>query len=155
MSTTAGGYIDVNNIQQAEPGAQVPVGLTVQAYAGPATGTINGIAINSLYLAFLPQTPDFSWDGLDAYFSGNAESLLQDNPDLLPATINPSLTGTTLSPSLQRLASGLFLGTIHNSPQGVTTTVNSITSFELRVPAPSPAAVFALIGTCTIRRRRR
>lgn len=155
VSTAAGGYIDVNNIQQAEPGSQVPDGLTVQAYAGPASGTINGIAIDTLYLAFLPQAPNFSWSGLDSYLGGNAESLLQVNPNLLPTTIDPTLTGTTLNPSVEWLASSLFLGTIHRSPQGVTTTVNTISSFELRVPAPSSGAVLAFIGCGSIRRRRR
>lgn len=155
VSTASGGYIDVNNIQQAEPGSQVPAGLTVQAYAGPASGTINGITISTLYLAFLPQTSNFSWDDLDSYFGGNAETLLQNNPGLLPASIDPSLTGTTLSPSIEWLASSLFLGSIHSSPQGVTTTVNSITSFELRpVPSPSAAVILALAGASRVRRRR-
>lgn len=154
VSTNPGGSIDVNNIQQAEPGSQVPVGLSVQAWAGAASGTINTIAIDSLYLAFLPQNPNFNWDGLDTYFGGNAENLLQANPGLLPTTIDPSLTGTLLSPSIEYLASSLFLGTVHHSSQGVTTTVNTISSFRPHIPSPSTLTAFAVIGTALIRRRR-
>ncbi|HLO42656.1 MAG TPA: hypothetical protein VK176_16655 [Phycisphaerales bacterium] len=155
VTTAAGGYVDVNNIQQAEPGSQVPDGLTAQIYAGPASGTINGIAISTLYLAFLPIQPSFSWDGLDSYLGGNAESMLQDNPGLLPSNIDPALTGTELDSNIALLAPSVFLGTIHHSSQGTTTTVNSITSFELRVPSPSAALPLATLSAVCLRRRRR
>lgn len=149
-----GGYIDVNNMQQVEPGSQVPAGLTVQAWAGNSSGTINGQSIWYMYLAFLPVEPSFSWGPLDSFLGGNAESMLQANPGLLPRSIDPALTGTTLSPSISTLSSSLFLGTIHTNSQGTTTTVNSITSFELRVPAPSAASALAFAGFATMRRRR-
>lgn len=77
-----------NNIQQAENGAQVPAGLSLQAYGSGVSGTINGQPISGMYLAFLPLPPSFSWDALDAYFDGNAEQLLQVNPALLPRNID-------------------------------------------------------------------
>jgi hypothetical protein len=135
VTSSPTGSIDVNNIQQAEPGAQVPFGLSVQAWAGPSTGTINGLEVRSLYLAFLPIEPDFRWDRLDDYFGGNAEAILQDDPGRLPIGIDPVLTGTTLNPSIEALSSGLFLGTVHGS----TTTVNMITSFQRVVGHPCPA----------------
>jgi hypothetical protein len=108
-----------------------------------------------MYLAFLPVNPNFSWQGLDDYFHGNAESMLQANPNLLPHNIDPALTGTTLSPSIQRLSSSLFLGTIHTTAQGTTTTVNTINSFQLRVPAPGTAVCVIAAGCgATLRRRR-
>ncbi len=126
------GYIHNNNIQQAEPGAQVPPGQSLQAYSSGVSGTINGLQITGLYLAFLPVTPNFSWDALDEYFNGNAEALLQANPSLLPGSIDPALTGTALPADLLTVfTGGLFLGTFH----GNTTTVNSIMSFTLRGPA--------------------
>lgn len=154
VTCTPGGSIDVNNMQQVEPGSQVPQGLTVQAWAGNSSGTINGQSIWYLYLAFLPMDPGFSWGPLDSFFGGNAESMLQANPGLLPPGIDPTLTGTRLSPSIEMLSSSLFLGTIHTNSQGTTTTVNSITSFELRVPAPGMASVLAMSGVLVIRRRR-
>jgi len=146
VTCTPGGYIDVNNMQQVEPGSQVPAGLTVQAWAGNSAGTINNLSIHYMYLAFLPVNPNFSWQGLDSFFNGNAESMLQANPNLLPHNIDPALTGTTLSPSIQRLASSLFLGTIHTTAQGTTTTVNTINSFQLRVPSPGTAMCLGLLG---------
>lgn len=154
VSTSAGGNIDVNNTIEAPPGAQVPAGLSVQAWAGSASGTINGQAIDMLYLAFLPVQPNFSWYDLDIFFNGNAETILQTTPGALPTDINTAWTGTTLSPSIEMLASSLFLGTIHTSSQGVTTTVNNITSFQLRVPTPGSALVLGFAGLVGTRRRR-
>lgn len=151
---TPGGNIDVNNMQQVEPGSQVPAGLTVQAWAGNSSGTINGQSIWYMYLAFLPVDPNFSWQGLNSFFGGNAESMLHANPALLPPGIDPMLTGTRLNPSIEAVSSNLFLGTIHTNSQGTTTTVNSITSFHLRVPTPGAASVLAMSGVLAIRRRR-
>ncbi len=141
------GLIQINNIQQAEAGAQVPAGLSLQSWQSSATGTINGLAVFNLYLAFLPVDPAFSWDPLDAYFGGNAETLLQGNPALLPASIDPGLTGTALPLQvLDRFTGGVFLGTNH----GLTNTVNSAGNFALLsvvpvpVPEPAPAALLAL-----------
>lgn len=125
------GTIDVSNIQQSEPGASLPAGSSLQAYTTGTTGTINGTPITFIYLGFLPVTPNFTWDGLDAYFDGNAESILGDNPGLLPPGIDPNLTGSALPPEiLATFNAGVFLGTVHGS----TTTLNGITSFHLAVP---------------------
>jgi PEP-CTERM motif len=133
--SASAGTLQVNNIQQAENGSQVPAGLSLQAWTGGADGTINGLRVFNLYLAFLPVTPAFSWDALDAHFDGNAEQLLQANPGLLPAGIDPLLTGTALPAVLtDTFSSGLFLGTNH----GWTNTVNQVDSFTLRVAAPVP-----------------
>lgn len=152
------GWLQLNNIQQAEAGAQVPAGLSLQAWTSGASGTINGLSVFNLYLAFLPVTPAFSWDALDAHLGGNAEQLLQANPGLLPAGIDPQLTGTALPAVLSdTFSSGLFLGTNH----GLTNTVNQIDSFTLRVAAPVPEPgnlVLMLAGglavAAALRRRR-
>lgn len=129
------GTLQLNNIQQAENGAQVPAGLSLQAWTSGAQGTINGLSVFNLYLAFLPVTPVFNWDALDAHFGGNAEQLLSDNPSLLPSDIDPVLTGTNLPPLLtDSFVNGLFLGTNH----GLTNTVNQVDSFRLREAAPVP-----------------
>ncbi len=129
------GTMHINNIQQAEGGAQVPAGESLQAYSGGVSGTINGQVISGLYLAFLPQAAAFNWDPLDAFMGGNAESMLQDNPALLPPAIDPVLTGTALPPDvLEVFSAGVFLGTSY----GLSTSVNSITSFQLRGPACDP-----------------
>ncbi len=146
------GYIDNNNTQQAEPGSQVPLGLSLQAYSSGVSGTINGLPIWGMYLAFLPVTPNFSWDGLDNYFGGNAETMLQSNPSLLPGTIDPTLTGTAMPADLSAVfTDGLFLGTMHAS----TTTVNTITWFEPRVPAPATWVAMSMPLALGARRRRR
>ncbi|MFO0962191.1 MAG: hypothetical protein U0625_04725 [Phycisphaerales bacterium] len=142
-SVSAGpGSIDFNNLQQSEPGASLPAGRSMQAYAGGAAGTINGNAITFLYLAFLPVEPNFNWDGLDAFFDGNAESILQSNPGALPPSIDPTLTGTQLTGDLiTPFPDGLFLGTVH----GVTTTVNTVNWFHLHTaPAPGALAIFGV-----------
>lgn len=145
------GYIANNNIQQAENGAQVPAGQSLQAYSSGAAGTINGLEIRYLYLAFLPVDPNFSWDALDGYFNGNAETMLANNPALLPGSIDPTLTGTALPADLLSVFSGgLFLGTVH----GNTTTVNTITSFTLHVPSPSAGLALLLPVALGARRRR-
>lgn len=124
------GTIDVSNIQQSEPGASLPAGSSLQAYTTGTTGTINGIPISFIYLGFLPVTPNFTWDALDAYFNGNAETILGDSPGLLPPGIDPDLTGTALPPEiLEAFDGGLFLGTVHGS----TTTLNWISSFHVAV----------------------
>lgn len=150
--TSGPGTMDVNNIQQAENGSQIPVGFSVQAWTSGTTGTINGQVMTNMYLAFLPVTPNFSWDGLDDYFNGNAENMLQSNPALLPTNIDPALTGTALPANvLDVCTGGLFLGTNH----ALTNTVNSITTFELRqVPTPGAAALALCAATLTLRRRR-
>ncbi len=129
------GLMHLNNIQQAENGAQVPQGLSLQAYSSGISGTINGQVITGFYLAFLPLAGAFNWDPLDSYFGGNAESMLQSNPNLLPPTIDPDLTGTALPPDvLQVFSAGVFLGTSY----GLSTSVNTITSFQLRGPGCDP-----------------
>ena len=130
------GYLQVNNIQQAEIGSPLPADLSMQVWTGGAGGTINGLSVFNLYLAFLPVSPHFSWDGLDAHFAGNAEKLLGDNPALLPADIDPLLTGTALPEHLtDTFVNGLFLGTNH----GLTNTVNPVYTFtEVSTPVPEP-----------------
>ncbi len=124
------GRIEVNNIEQAEAGAPLPEGLTLQAYPDSTAGTIDGVVIRHMYLAFLPVVSNFSWDALDAYFNGNAEDILQNDPSALPADIDPVLTGSALPGELLTVFDGgLFLGTVY----GTTTIVNTIWTFE-RVP---------------------
>ena len=155
-----GGWLDINNIQQAETGAPVPTGLTLQVWTSGASGSINGLAITNLYLAFLPVAPAFSWDGLDTTLGGNAEQLLGDTPSLLPANIDPAMTGTAIPEVLPAtFINGLFLGTNH----GLTNTVNTVYSFsEQTAPVPEPpTAMLLALGTLSLgmarraRRRRR
>jgi hypothetical protein len=135
--TAGSGVLQINNIQQAEPGSQVPLDLTLQSWQSVATGTINGLSVFNMYLAFLPVAPGFSWDALDGYFGGNSEAMLQANPSLLPSGINPQFTGTAL-PTLvpDRFTGGVFLGTNH----ALTNTVNTAGNFTLlsAVPLPVP-----------------
>ncbi len=150
---TAGvGTMQVNNIQQAEPGSQVPKDLSLQCWTSGSSGTINGNFIHNMYLAFLPVEPNFSWDPLDTYFRGNAEAILQANPAALPPDIDPTLTGSALPVEiLGTFTGGLFLGTNH----ALTNTVNTIDSFVLRpVPSPSTAMIIALLPVLAPRRRR-
>ena len=154
------GQIQINNIQQAEAGAQVPQGLSLQSWQSAATGTINGQSVFNMYLAFLPIDPNFSWDALDDYFSGNAEALLQANPALLPTGIDPALTGTALPLFVPDLfTGGVFLGTNH----ALTNTVNTAGNFTLLsvvpLPVPEPAAAslfwLGLAGLAVAASRRR
>lgn len=139
----AAGAIDINNIQQAEIGTQVPADLSLQAWTWGAQGTINGLEIFNIYLAFSPVAPNFSWDPLDAYFETNAENLLRDNPALLPAYIDPLLTGTAMPRSLiGTFNAGVFLGTNH----GLTNTVNRIDSFTLRAAVPESGTWALMLG---------
>lgn len=129
------GRIDVNNIQQAEAGAPLPVGLSLQALPLTTTGSIDGVPIQSMYLAFLPVPANFSWDGLDDFFDGTAEDILQNNPSALPPDIDPTLTGSALPAELLAVFNGgLFLGTSY----GGMTFVNTIWTFEL-APDTCPA----------------
>jgi hypothetical protein len=138
--SAAPGYIQINNIIQAEAGAPVPQGLSLQAYGGSAGGTINGQFISFLYLAFLPVNPNFNWDPLDALFDGNAENMLDANPSILSPYIDPVLTGTELPIDLpQKFSGGLFLGTVHATNQGVITTVNTISTFTRVTITQCPA----------------
>lgn len=152
---SAGGNIVVSNIQQAEIGAQLPEGLSLQAWTGTTTGSINGHDISNMYLAFLPVTPNYSWEGLDDKFGGNAEKILQSNPGILSPNIDTQLTGTSLpSNLLDTFNGGLFLGTNH----GLTNTVNTVSSFNLApVPEPETNAMFlaglGLMGVFTRRRK--
>ena len=161
------GALVFSNIQQSEAGAQLPAGLSVQAYLSNPQGTINGITIQGLYLAFAPVASNYSWDALDAYFGGNAETLLQDNPSLLPPGIDPALTGTALPADLQSVfpftlnpssfSTSQFIGTMHTSPSGMVTTVNYVSAFNLhvaQVPEPGTALMFlGGLGALAARRR--
>ncbi len=151
-TVTAGpGPIHFNNIEEAPPGSQVPAGLSVQGYSSGATGTINGLSVWNLYLAFLPVPTTFDWGPLDAFMGGDAKAMLQANPSLLPSSIDPTLTGTALPADvLTVMTGGVFLGTTH----ATTTTVNQITSFHLRVPGPGGVALLGVAGLCVGRRRR-
>lgn len=141
--STQPGNLAINNIQQAEPGSQLPAGLSAQAWTGGATGTINGFHVFNMYLAFLPLQPNYSWDGLDDYFGGNAEQMLQANPSALPSNIDPMLTGTALPLHLlDTFTAGVFLGTNHN----LTNTVNDAGNFVLRAPVPEPSSWALLLG---------
>ena len=136
------GSIWVNNITQAENGAQVPQGLSLQAWTAGASGTINGLSVFNIYLAFLPMQVGMNWDGLDDYFNGNAETMLKANPMLLPSAIDPALTGTTLPANvLDVFSNGLFLGTNH----GLTNTVNTVSSMSLHVVAVPEPETYALM----------
>lgn len=150
---TAGvGTMQVNNIQEANPGSQVPRDLSLQCWSSGSAGTINGNFIHNMYLAFLPVNPNFTWDALDVYFGGNAEAILQANPAALPPHIDPILTGSALPTEiLQTFTGGLFLGTNH----AFTNTVNTIDSFVLRaVPSPSTSLIVAILPGLALRRRR-
>lgn len=147
------GAIYISNIQQAENGAQVPEGLSLQAFPSGVAGTINGLQIINIYLAFLSVPPNFTWDGLDLYFSGNSENMLEGNPGLLPTTIDPFLTGTNLPGNLLDVfTGGVFLGTNHAQ----TNTVNLVSSMSIHVasgtptmgsnPVPEPATLGLLLG---------
>lgn len=164
------GSITFSNIQQAESGAQLPEGLSLQAYMSNPVGTINGINIQGLYLAFTPVTSNYSWDALDTYFSGNAEQLLQNNPGLLPTDIDPTLTGTALPADIQSVfpftlnessfSTSQFIGTVHSAPNGVVTTVNYVSSFGLAAPVPETGSALMMlaglgaIATLRVRRHR-
>ena len=140
-----GGNLQVNNIQQMETGSPWPLGFTMQAWTGGASGTINGFNVFNLYLAFLPVTPNFSWDGLDRALGGNAEQLLSDNPSLLHPATDPLLTGTEIPDGLPAtFTSGLFLGTNHD----LTNTVNPVyTLVETTAPVPEPGTwALMLVG---------
>lgn len=139
-----GGNLNVNNIQQAEPGTPVPPDFTVQAWTGGSSGTINGFSVFNMYLSFLPVPPNFTWDGLDAYFAGNSEKLLESGDVALPASIDPALTGTALPENLATtFTNGLFLGTNHD----LTNTVNPIYTFvETTAPVPEPATLALMLA---------
>ena len=140
--SASAGSIDVSNITQAEIGAQVPQGLSLQAWTSGASGTINGLYVHNIYLAFLPMQVGMNWDGLDAYFNGNAENLLKANPSLLPTAIDTALTGTALPANvLDVFSNGLFLGTNN----GLTNTVNTVTSMSLHVAAVPEPETYALM----------
>jgi hypothetical protein len=144
-----GGNLQVNNVQQAEVGSPWPEGLSLQAWMSGTGGTINGLSISNMYLAFLPVTPNFSWDGLDAEFGGNAEQMLSDNPALLPPGMDPLLTGTALPESLPAtFTNGLFLGTNH----GLVNTVNPVyTLVESAAPVPETGSGALLaVGTLAL-----
>lgn len=146
-----GGDIAVNNLIQAEAGAPLPEGLSMQAWTNSTAGSINGLQIRYMYLAFLPATPNFTWDGLDQLIGSNSETLLDENPSLLPSNVDTDLTGTPLVADLNPMfPNGLFLGTIHD----LTTTVNTINYFERRIPTPATAALLTLAAATTLRRRR-
>lgn len=138
------GNININNIVQAEIGAQVPQGLSLQAWSSGTTGTINGYTITNMYLAFLPMPVDFSWDALDEYYGANAETLLKADKTLLPQSIDSALTGTALPANLLDVyRNGLFLGTNH----GNTNTVNTVTSMTLHVAAvPEPETYVLMLA---------
>jgi hypothetical protein len=142
--SASAGSIWVNNITQAEIGAQVPQGLSLQAWTAGASGTINGLSVFNIYLAFLPMQVGMNWDGLDSYFGGNAETLLKADPLLLPSEIDPTLTGTALPANvLDVFSNGLFLGTNH----GNTNTVNTVTSMSLHVAAvPEPETYVLMLA---------
>lgn len=134
------GYLQCNNIIQAEPGGGLPQGLSMQAYGGAAFGNIHGQSITFLYLAFIPVQSSFNWDAIDALYGGNAENMLNDNPSLLSPTIDPSIIDTEIpaDPNAKYI-NGLFLGTVYPTSQGAVTSLNTITSFA-RVTQPQCAA---------------
>ncbi len=140
--SASAGSIDFNNIVQAEIGAQVPQGLSLQAWTSGASGTINGLVVHNIYLAFLPMEFNVNWDALDEYYGQNAEALLKADPLALPTSIDPILTGTALpSNLLDVFSNGLFLGTNH----GLTNTVNTVTSMSLHVAAVPEPETYALM----------
>ncbi|MCL4222225.1 MAG: hypothetical protein KJZ65_12745 [Phycisphaerales bacterium] len=145
------GMIQNNNIQQANPGSQVPLGQSLQCYSSGVSGTINGLHVFNMYLAFLPVDPHFSWNALNTYFGGDAEAMLQNDPSILPPDIDPRLTGTALPRNvLDVFNGGVFLGTNH----AMTNTVNDIYTFTRRVPSPSSLILLAM-APCAFTRRRR
>ena len=150
--SSLGGDIAVSNLIQAEASAPLPEGLSMQAWTNSTAGSINGLQIRYMYLAFLPVTPNFTWDGLDQLIGNNSETLLDANPALLPSNVDTNLTGTPLVADLNPMfPNGLFLGTVHD----LTTTVNTIDYFERRIPTPASATLLTLAAATTLRRRRR
>lgn len=150
------GAIDISNITQSENGAQVPQGLSLQAWTSGASGTINNLVVHNIYLAFLPMPVGMNWDALDAYYGTNAETFLKANPALLPSNIDPVLTGSALPGDLLTVfTNGLFLGTNN----GLTNTLNTVTSMSLHVaPIPEPetyALMLAGLGLVGFAARRR
>ncbi|MEY2685106.1 MAG: hypothetical protein RJA09_2250 [Pseudomonadota bacterium] len=149
-----GGNIWVNNIQQAESGAQVPQGLSVQMWG------------SGMYLAFTPPANNpFSWDPLDAEMSGNSEKLLESQSEAqaleqqaahaewlrlrppgtvdpypfptgtLDLTYDPLLTGTALPANLETVFAGLVnLGT----NEGLVNRFERVDTFALGVLDPEP-----------------
>lgn len=160
MVDAGGGNIWVNNMQQAEPGAQVPQGLSVQMWGA------------GMYLAFTPPSNNpFSWDPLDAAVGENAEKMLESQSKAqaleqqaaheewlrlrppgtvdpfpfptgtLDLTFDPVLTGTSLPTDLEVVFDGLVnLGT----NVGLVNRFERLSSFALGVvptePEPLPPA---------------
>jgi hypothetical protein len=157
MVDAGGGNIWVNNMQQAESGAQVPQGLSVQMWGA------------GMYLAFTPPANNpFSWNPLDAAMGGNAEKMLEEQSQTqamdqlaahekwmrlgtfsgytadpfpfptgtLDLSFDPGLTGTALPMDLEVVFEGLVnLGT----NVGLVNRFESVSSFALGVLPPEPA----------------
>lgn len=128
------GTITVNNIDQAEPGAQVPVGLSMQIRVGGITG--NGFQ-NTAIFSFLPVQSQFS-PALFEATTGLTIDELQQLPSLLQTSINPLTTGTAIPTDLPATFTS-----------GVTFSLNSssaiqLDSISLAQPVPEPSAALLL-----------
>jgi hypothetical protein len=140
--SSQGGNLQVYNIFQSEPGAQLGVGQGLLAGSGAMSGSIDGVPITDLYLSFYGIAADNNWDRLDTYFGGNAEQILTADPTLLPTDINPALTGTVLPTYvLTKFNADVFLG----SNYAYSNAINTAENFVLRaVPEPATGSMMLL-----------
>lgn len=125
----------MNNIAQQEPGASVPEGVSLQTWTSNTSGSIGGVVLSNTYLSFQPMPYEDPFNRLDRL--GLSEAALNDNPGLLPATIDPRLTHTDWPGDLTTtFSNGILLGINH----GPTNQVFYLDYFRVQAPVPEPGA---------------